>query len=85
VYCLDRLPKPAQEFYETADRVGQFGGSIQYRQVDVSDSHALDNTVAAIAAEHQRIDGLVAAAGVQYISDALDYPPEKITEVGTQR
>lgn len=81
VYCLDRLPKPAQEFHETADRVEQFGGSIQYRQVDVSDSYALDDVVAAIAAEHKRLDGLIAAAGIQYISDALEYPPERITEV----
>lgn len=82
VYCLDRLPEPAQEFHETADRVGQFGGSIQYRQVDVQNAKELDNVVASIASERRRLDGLIAAAGVQYISNALDYPPEKITEVG---
>lgn len=79
VYCLDRLPRPALEFHETADRVNQFG-----RQVDVSDSRDLDNIIAAIAAERKRIDGLIAAACVQYIPDALVYPPEKITEVRTK-
>lgn len=81
MYCVDRLAEPAKEFYETKDRVGQFGGSIHYRQVDVQDAAGLDEVVGAIAAGHQRLDGLIAAAGVQFVSPALDYPPEKITEV----
>lgn len=81
MYCIDRLSEPAQEFYETKDRVGQFGGSIHYRQVDVQDAAGLDASVAEVAAQHQRLDGLIAAAGVQFVSPALEYPPEKITEV----
>lgn len=81
MYCVDRLPEPAPEYYETEKRVGQFGGSIHYRQVDVQDAAGLDASVAEIAQQHQRLDGLIAAAGVQYVSSALEYPTEKIGEV----
>ncbi|GAB7331136.1 hypothetical protein MBLNU13_g02614t1 [Cladosporium sp. NU13] len=81
VYCVDRLPEPAPEYYETEKRVGQFGGSIHYRQVDVQDAVGLDASVAEIANHHQRLDGLIAAAGVQYVSSALEYPSEKIGEM----
>lgn len=81
VYCVDRLPEPADEFYETQERVSELQGSLEYRQVDVQDAANLDAAVASIAAEHQRLDGLIAAAGAQFVSTALDYPPEKITEV----
>lgn len=81
VYCVDRLPEPAPEYYETEKRVGQFGGSIHYRQVDVQDAAGLDASVAEIAQQHQRLDGLIAAAGVQHVSSALEYPSEKIGEV----
>lgn len=81
VYCVDRLAEPAAEFFETKKRVDQFGGSIHYRQVDVQDAVGLDASIADIAAQHQRLDGLIAAAGVQYVSPALEYPDEKIKEV----
>ena len=35
-----------------------------------------------IATKNGRMDGLIAAAGVQNVTPALDYPPDKITEVG---
>jgi NADP-dependent 3-hydroxy acid dehydrogenase YdfG len=61
--------------------VGQFGGSIHYRQIDVQDAAGLDAVIADIASQHQRLDGLIAAAGVQHVSSAVDYPSEKIAEV----
>jgi NADP-dependent 3-hydroxy acid dehydrogenase YdfG len=70
VYCVDRLSEPAPEFFETENR-----------QVDVQDATGLDASVAEIAKQHQRLDGLIAAAGVQYVSPALDYPSDKIGEV----
>lgn len=85
MYCVDRLPEPAHEYYETKERVGQFGGSIHYRQVDVQDAAGLDASVGEIAAQYQRLDGLIAAAGVQFVSPALEYPPDKITEVMSLR
>ena len=81
VYCVDRLAEPSPDFFETEKRVGQFGGSIHYRQVDVQDAAGLDASIANIAAKHQRLGGLIAAAGVQYVSSAVDYPSEKIGEV----
>ena len=81
VYCVDRLAEPSPDFFETEKRVGQFGGSIHYRQVDVQDEAGLDASIADIAAKHQRMDGLIAAAGVQYMSSALEYPSEKVGEV----
>lgn len=56
-------------------------GSLHYRQADVASAENLDSVVAEIAAKHQRMDGLVAAAGVQFVKPALEYPPEKIDEV----
>ena len=79
------MAEPADEFYETRKRVSQFGaGSLQYRKVDVQDAPGLNAAIAEIAAERERLDGLIAAAGVQYVSTALDYPPEKINEVSRQ-
>jgi NADP-dependent 3-hydroxy acid dehydrogenase YdfG len=49
--------------------------------VDVQDAAGLDASIAEIAKQHQRLDGLIAAAGVQYVSPALEYPSEKIGEV----
>lgn len=34
-----------------------------------------------IADQYSRLDGLIAAAGVQNVTPALDYPPHKITEM----
>lgn len=82
MYCLDRLEEPSTEFYIAKDSLARhFDGSIEYRRVDVTDARDLDAVIAEIAAEHSRLDGLIAGAGVQNVTPALDYPPEKIGEV----
>ncbi|EME41234.1 hypothetical protein DOTSEDRAFT_134863 [Dothistroma septosporum NZE10] len=82
VHCLDRRDEPAQEFYDTRDRLAKhYGGSLQYRKVDVQHAPEVEAAIAEIASKRSRLDGLIAAAGVQYVSPALDYPPEKITEM----
>lgn len=58
-----------------------FNGIIDYRRVDVTDPVGLDNVIAEVASKHSRLDGLIAGAGVQNVTPALDYPPEKIGEV----
>jgi NAD(P)-dependent dehydrogenase (short-subunit alcohol dehydrogenase family) len=84
VYCLDRLEKPSDEFFQSQSELAKkFEGSIHYKQVDVQDAKDLDKVVGEIASEHSRMDGLIAAAGVQNVTPALDYPPEKIGEVST--
>lgn len=75
------MPRPEQGLFETQKKVGELGyGSLNYRQVDLRDAANLDAVIGDIAAEHQRLDGLIAAAGVQFVSPTLDDPPEKITE-----
>ena len=83
VYCLDRLPEPSQAFYDSAERgrARHYNGSIHYRQVDVQDAENLDSVIGEIASKYSRMDGLIAAAGVQNVQPALEYPPHKITEV----
>lgn len=80
---MDRLEKPPQEFYdaEKGSKDKKFDGSYSYRRVDVQDADNLDKVIGEIANEHSRMDGLIAAAGVQNVTPALDYPPDKITEV----
>lgn len=82
VYCLDRLEKPSDTFGFRKEHLAErFKGSLHYRHVDVQDAAHLDQVISGIAGEHGRMDGLVAAAGVQYVCPALEYPPEEIGKV----
>jgi NAD(P)-dependent dehydrogenase (short-subunit alcohol dehydrogenase family) len=82
VYCLDRLPEPDQEFYTVQERLGPgYGGLLRYGKVDVRDAINLDHTIDEIASRHNRLDGLIAAAGVENVTPALEYLPEKIDEM----
>ncbi|KAK5940975.1 hypothetical protein PMZ80_006252 [Knufia obscura] len=58
-----------------------FDGSLHYKRVDVQDAKDLDWVISEAAAAHGRMDGLIAAAGVQNVVPALEYPPEKIGEM----
>lgn len=79
---MDIRSEPSWEFYKTKETLARhYEGCIEYRQVDVQDASDLDAVVAAIASKHSRMDGLIAAAGIQNVTPALDYPPHKITEV----
>lgn len=81
MYCLDRRDEPSKAFFEAKARVEKgYGGTLEYRRVDVSNADDLDSVIAGIADQHSRLDGLLAAAGVQNVTPALDYPPHKITE-----
>jgi NAD(P)-dependent dehydrogenase (short-subunit alcohol dehydrogenase family) len=51
----------------------EYGGELHYRQQDVSDTAHLDSLIADIAAENERLDGVVAAAGVQ----RMFHPPPR--------
>lgn len=82
MYCLDRLSDPDREFYVVQERLGpKYGGLLKYDKVDVRDASNLDRVIGEIAANHGRLDGLIAAAGVQNVTPALDYPPDKIDEM----
>ncbi|OGM43544.1 short-chain dehydrogenase [Aspergillus bombycis] len=74
VYALDRLAEPSPEFYEIQKRAKEeLGTELQYRRIDVRDSELLDSTIEAIADAEGRLDGLVAAAGIQQETPALEY------------
>jgi NAD(P)-dependent dehydrogenase (short-subunit alcohol dehydrogenase family) len=74
---LDRLPEPSPEFHKIAERAQkELGTSLQYRQVDVRDIPSLNKTVEEIANAHGRLDGLIAAAGIQQETPALEYTAE---------
>lgn len=61
VHCLDRLPKPDEEFEEAKSRIkNEHGGGLEYHQVDVTQNDALEKLIANIADEKQRLDGLIA-------------------------
>ncbi|KAL4804244.1 hypothetical protein BDV18DRAFT_142802 [Aspergillus unguis] len=74
VYALDRLEDPSPEFYTIQKRAREeLGTDIQYRRIDVRDTELLHSTIEAIANTEGRMDGLVAAAGIQQETPALEY------------
>ncbi|MCJ1292049.1 hypothetical protein MMC34_003599 [Xylographa carneopallida] len=74
VYALDRLLEPSPDFYRVQKRATEeLGTSFEYRQIDVRDNEGLNKVVSDIGAKHGRMDGLIAAAGIQQETTALDY------------
>jgi NAD(P)-dependent dehydrogenase (short-subunit alcohol dehydrogenase family) len=74
VYALDRLETPSSDFTRVQKRATEeLGTKFEYRRIDVTDSEALHEIVRKIADEHGRMDGLIAAAGIQQETSALDY------------
>jgi NAD(P)-dependent dehydrogenase (short-subunit alcohol dehydrogenase family) len=74
VYALDRLPEPSPDFHTIAERAkSSLNTSLTYRQIDVRDVEALNKIVQDIADAEGRLDGLIAAAGIQQETTALDY------------
>ena len=77
VYALDRLPEPSEDFYRVQKRaVGELGSSFNYRHIDVRDVEDLNKVISDIGATHGRMDGLIAAAGIQQETPALEYTAE---------
>ncbi|TVY85612.1 D-arabinitol 2-dehydrogenase [ribulose-forming], partial [Lachnellula willkommii] len=73
-YALDRLPTPSPAFQRVQNRATtELGTSLHYRRIDVRDVEQLNGIVGAIADAHGRMDGLVAAAGIQQEMPALEY------------
>lgn len=77
MYCLDRESEPDEHFAEARKRVvPEWGGSLHYRKQDVLDTRDLDKTITEIADDNGRLDGVVAAAGIQQVTPAVEYEPE---------
>merc|ERR1711939_112717 len=71
---LDRLPEPSPDFYREQQRAAEeLGNTLHYRQIDVRDVPQLNEIIRSISETHGHLDGLVAAAGIQQETSALDY------------
>lgn len=82
VYCLDRLPEPDEEFHAAEARANpDFGGSLHYKRMDVTDDANTEAIMADIAAQNSRLDGLVAAAGINCVASAIDHTPKNVEDV----
>jgi NAD(P)-dependent dehydrogenase (short-subunit alcohol dehydrogenase family) len=69
-YCLQQSP----DFYTIQKRAREeLGTELQYRRIDVRDTELLHSIIEAIANAEGRMDGLVAAAGIQQETPALEY------------
>ncbi|KAJ6104558.1 hypothetical protein N7523_010878 [Penicillium sp. IBT 18751x] len=73
VYALDRLEEPAPEFVKIQQRAKELGTELHYRRIDVRDTELLNSVIEDIANTEGRMDGLVAAAGIQQETPALEY------------
>jgi NAD(P)-dependent dehydrogenase (short-subunit alcohol dehydrogenase family) len=77
VYALDRLPEPSPDFAPIAEKAKkELGTLLEYRQIDVRDVAKLHQIVEEIANKEGRLDGLIAAAGIQQETTALEYTAE---------
>jgi len=76
------LAEPDAEFLAAQQRADpEFGGSLHYKRIDVRNVQDVDETMAGIAAQSHRLDGLIAAAGVNHVGSAIEHSPADITDV----
>lgn len=74
VYALDRLETPSPDFSRIQERAkNELGTSLSYRRIDVREVEQLNAIIEEIATKHGRLDGLIAAAGIQQETPALEY------------
>ncbi|KAI9830852.1 MAG: hypothetical protein M1838_005776 [Thelocarpon superellum] len=77
VYALDRLPSPSPDFDRIQKRAAnELGTELHYRQIDVREVEHMTQIVEDIGTHHGRLDGLIAAAGIQQETPALEYKAE---------
>ncbi|KAI2630383.1 NAD(P)-binding protein [Hypomontagnella submonticulosa] len=79
VHVYDRQPQPGSGtgYDRVARRAKELGTSITYHQIDVlTGADKLHKVTAEIVAKEGHIDGLIAAAGIQQETPALDYTAE---------
>lgn len=86
VYSLDRAPSPDEEYEEAKKRVvPEWGGSLHYVQVDVTNTASLNASIESIAADNKRLDGLIAAAGIVEVMPAIEYTVEGVSRMVEHR
>ncbi|KAK4174282.1 putative D-arabinitol 2-dehydrogenase [Triangularia setosa] len=75
VHALDQLT-PTPEFLSVQQSSPP--GALSFHQVDVRDQTALGSIVGGIAEKEGKINGLIAAAGIQQETTALEYKKEDV-------
>ncbi|PVH68104.1 NAD(P)-binding protein, partial [Cadophora sp. DSE1049] len=58
-----------------------FGGSLHFQRIDVRDVENVNNTRVGIATQRNRLDGLIATAGVNHVGSATEHSPANITDM----
>ena len=79
VHAIDILPPPTpdSDFTKAATRASsELGTRLEYHCVNVRDAGKLGEIVDGIVEKEGRIDGLIAAAGIQQETPALEYTVE---------
>ncbi|KAF5005032.1 hypothetical protein FDECE_8503 [Fusarium decemcellulare] len=81
VHAIDRLPSPANDpssdFSQISKRAREeLGTSLTYHQTDVRNVPELNRIFEEIADNNGRLDGLIAAAGINQETPALEYTSE---------
>lgn len=57
------------------------GGSLDYIKSDVTGVKDVDETMSSIASKHGRLDGLIAAAGIQRVGNAIEQSQQVVEDV----
>ncbi|CAG7924210.1 unnamed protein product [Penicillium olsonii] len=84
VYCLDRLETPHPDFMVAKEKAEkEYGGSLEYIRIDVRNVTEVNNVFSAIAEQHERLDGLIAAAGINHLQSALEHTQQALHDVMT--
>lgn len=83
VHAIDRLPSPADDassgFSKVAERAKkELDTSLTYHQCDVRNVGDLNRIVEGIANQNGRLDGCIAAAGINQETPALDHTSEDV-------
>lgn len=79
VWGFDRLPTPDPKYQDLRKKYRD--QSLEYKQVDVTNPADLEKAFKEVTDLKGRLDGLVAAAGVQYEAPALDYTAEDFRRI----
>ncbi|OGM41624.1 short chain dehydrogenase/oxidoreductase [Aspergillus bombycis] len=62
-------------------RRDQLRRQLEYYRIDVRDDAEVNNVFAEIAGQHKRLDGLIAAAGINHLQSALEHSQTAMNEV----
>ncbi|PYH55298.1 putative short chain dehydrogenase/oxidoreductase [Aspergillus niger CBS 101883] len=82
VYCLDRLESPHPDFIAAQEHAEKnYGGSLEYHRIDVRDESEVNDCFAEIAGKNRRLDGMIAAAGINHLQSALEHSQVALNEV----